>query len=136
MKFIFLFITIFLTSCGMPLPQPTNFYINERERTFHIGMENKIQMNQWFGRTIPNGFVSFEETTEPGYCRYQYISSDIEIDNFGIPYISIPANHCYGRLSVIEPNVDGRVCKVTVYAINQNNEVIPQTVFSVWVRNP
>lgn len=136
MKFIFLFITVFLVSCGMPLSQPTNLYINERERTFHIGMENKIQMNQWFGRMIPSGFVSLEETPGPGYCRYQYVSSDVEINNFGIPFLTIPANHCYGRLPVVEPNIDGRTCKVTVYAVSQNNEVVPQTIFSVWVRNP
>ena len=91
MKFIFLFIVVFLVSCGMPLSQPTNLYINERERTFHIGMENKIQMNQWFGRAIPSGFVSLEETPSPGYCRYQYVSSDVEIDSFGVPFFNNPS---------------------------------------------
>lgn len=135
-SFLFLFIAFVLVSCGIPLPQARNYYINESEKTFHIGLDNKIQMNQWFGQTIPNGFVVFEETPQTGYCRYEFTSSDIELDNFGIPFITIPPNHCYGRLSVFEQNNEGRVCKVTVYAINQNNEVIPQTIFSVWVQNP
>lgn len=136
MKHLFFFIAFLLVSCGVPLPQQRNNYINESEKTFHIALDNKIQMNQWFGQPIPNGFVTLEETPRGEYCRYEFIASDIEVDSFGMPFITIPPNHCYGRLSVLEQNTEGRVCKVTVFSINQNNEVIPLSIFSVWVQNP
>lgn len=133
-KLFLLLLSFLFLGCGNTVLPPENYYVNCGDKIFHIGEENKIQMPQWtYARS---GVVTLRtrEIFGPS-CYYNFDASSVRVDDYGAPFITIPANHCYGRIPVTGLNQDGNFISVTVNSYTDAG-LITDTVFSVWTLNP